>query len=144
MTCSFKFCPQNKDRTVDVFKIAVLLRKFGISPLTSIQKFGSAFNRRNAWKLCGLSKWGHQEQRNRPRVGHLYILNLWLGWASATNNVCMRRRLEWDKQDFNFKIDIFGKSFHTKQAWSNFVWRNENNWFTMGNREIYGKFSLNI
>jgi hypothetical protein len=22
----------------------------------------------------------------------------------------------WDKQDFNFKRDIFGKSFHTQQA----------------------------
>jgi hypothetical protein len=48
------------------------------------------------------------------------------------------------KQDFSFKRHIFGKSFHIQQAWSNFVWRNEKNWFTMGNREIYGKFALNI
>jgi hypothetical protein len=107
LTCSFKFCPQNKDRTEDVFKNAVLLRKFGISPLTSIQKFGSALTRRNAWKLRGLSKWGHREQRNRPRVGHLYILNL-----------CYS---SWVDQDFNFQKHIFGKSRFTQWALKQFL-----------------------
>jgi hypothetical protein len=51
---------------------------------------------------------------------------------------------EPNKQDFNFKRHIFGKSFHLQQAWSNFVWRNEKNWFTTGIREIYGKFALNF
>jgi hypothetical protein len=47
---------------------------------------------------------------------------------------------KYGKQDFNFKRHIFGKSFHIQQAWSNFVWRNENNWFTTGNREMFTNF----